>query len=110
MGATSWRFKSSYPHHKKKETTLCGLFLFACEVTRSRTDTEFFGFTKQNAAVAARKHSWSTHRVRSGEFKSSYPHQISTVIMIRKRIVKAVLVFYSKALIYKAFLLFKGSV
>ena len=37
---------------------------------------------------------------------SSHPHQISTAIMIRNGIVKAVLVFYSKALVYKAFLCF----
>ena len=37
------------------------------------------------------------------EFESCHFDQISTVIMIRSRIVKAVLVFYSKALIYKAF-------
>ena len=30
MGATSWRFKSSYPHHKTKDTALCGVFCFAC--------------------------------------------------------------------------------
>ena len=30
MGATSWRFKSSYPHHKRKDTALCGVFSFAC--------------------------------------------------------------------------------
>ena len=44
------------------------------------------------------------------EFKSCHPYQISTVIMIRKRIVKAVLVFYSKALIYKTFSCFYGLV
>ena len=35
-----------------------------------------------------------------------HPHQISTVIMIRNRVVKAVLGFYREALIYKAFLVF----
>ena len=37
-------------------------------------------------------------------FKSRSPDQISTAIMIRNGIVKAVLIFYLKALIYKAFL------
>ena len=41
--------------------------------------------------------------VNSCRFKSCHPHQISTVIMIRNRIVKAVLVLYSKVLIYKDF-------
>ena len=37
--------------------------------------------------------------------ESRHFDQISTVIMIRNGIVNAVLIFYSKALIYKAFLL-----
>ena len=40
---------------------------------------------------------------RGRTFKSCHSDQISTVIMIRNGIVKAVLVFYSKVLIYKAF-------
>ena len=44
---------------------------------------------------------------RGRKFKSCHSDQKSTVIMIRNRIVKAVLVFYSKALVYKAFLVFR---
>ena len=39
----------------------------------------------------------------SGSSESRHFDQISTVIMIRKRIVKAVLDFLGEALIYKAF-------
>ena len=42
-------------------------------------------------------------RARRRESDSPRLHQKSTVIMIRKRIVKAVLVFCREALIYKAF-------
>ena len=38
------------------------------------------------------------------EFESRHSDQISTAIMIRNGIVKAVLIIYLKALIYKAFL------
>lgn len=41
---------------------------------------------------------------RGRKFKSSHSDQKSTAIMIRNGIVKAVLIFYSKALIYKVFL------
>jgi len=41
---------------------------------------------------------------RGHKFKSCRASQISTAIMIRSGIVKAVLIFCSKALIYKAFL------
>ena len=47
---------------------------------------------------------------RGRKFKSCHSDQISTVIMIRKRIVKAVLVFCFKALVYKAFSCFEGLV
>ena len=62
---------------KIKGIALCGVLCFLLVwLIGSCADTEFFGFAKQNAAFeAARKHSWSTPRVRSGEFKSSYPHQ-----------------------------------
>ena len=47
---------------------------------------------------------------RGRRFESCHSDQKSTVIMIRNRIVKAVLVFCLKALIYKAFSCFYGLV
>ena len=41
---------------------------------------------------------------------SSHSDQISTAIMIRNGIVKAVLVFYSRALIYKVFLVLENEI
>ena len=51
-------------------------------------------------------HDASFFRKGRAEFKSCHSDQLSTAIMIRSCIVKAVLIFYSKALIYKAFLCF----
>ena len=56
------------------------------------------------------KVSFGGSTVVSRRFKSCHLDQISTVIMIRKCITIAVLIFYSKALIYKAFSCFGSKV
>ena len=48
--------------------------------------------------------------VENNQFRYEYPYQISTAIMIQNSIVKAVLIFCSKALIYKAFCVFGSEV
>ena len=56
--------------------------------------------------LALEKHKNRSWGGRGCKFKSCHSDQISTAIMIRNSIVKAVLIFCSKALIYKAFLWF----
>ena len=102
----SCRFDPCYPHQNRRDG-------FAVpSVLADLSNGGRIGAAMNDNTVCCQNRDWprsvakpnfSRLCVVATRLKSSCPHQISTVIMIRNRIVKAVLAFYREALIYKAF-------